>query len=128
MALFSAYEDFCARTLSALRGTWEKLEFVSGLKRDNNQYEHWGLKYTFGPVQANRAMAQAHTDLFQETLETPLPALAMQVEEMGKKDGPQVTPDQYVPEERNGCSKEHFRYVSTALSLLAESRSSHPTA
>lgn len=127
MPLLSAYEDFCERTLGALNGVWKKLEFVSGLKAEKGHYEHWGLKYTYGPVQANRAMAQAHSEAFQKVLETPIPTLDRELKDTGGKDAAE-RPEQYVPEDRNGCAAEHFEYVLKALNLLAASRSNHQAA
>ncbi len=128
MALLSAYEDFCTRTLAAVHGAWKQLEFVSSLKGEKGQYEHWGMKYTYGPVQANRAIAQAHTDLFQKVLETSISTLDGEVEKLDTKGASRITAENHVPENSAACSKEHFRYISTALNLLAESRSSHRAA
>ncbi|HEX6881635.1 MAG TPA: hypothetical protein VF135_14790 [Terriglobales bacterium] len=100
---------------------------MSGLKGKKGQYEHWGMEYTYGRAQANRALAQAHTELFQKVLETPIPELAGELEEAVRKD-PGIAAEQYLPEQLNGCSKDHFHYISVAINLLAESRSSRQVA
>ncbi len=129
MTLFSAYEDFVGRTLGALDSTWEKLVFLAGLRGEKDRYEHWGLEYTHGPKAAHAAIMQAHAEIFQRTLETPIPALSEEFEAAKSKSTPkQSNLDQMIPKKRNGCSPEHFRYVLSALTLLAESRSSRQAA
>lgn len=124
MSLFSAYEDFVRRTLDALKGNWEKLAFVAGLRGTSAEYEHWGLEHTYGPVAAKKAMAQAHSEVFQIVLETPIATLAEEIQSAPEKVGL----ERYVPANLDNSSKEHFRYVLTALSLLAKSRSNHRAA
>ncbi len=119
MTLFSAYEDLVGRTLGAIGSTLEQLSFLAGLRNEKGQYEHWGLEYTHGPKIAREAMKRAHAEVFQKLLETPLPELER---EFKKKAAP-ANLDQMVPVERNGCSPEHFRYVTSALTLLAEAPS-----
>lgn len=128
MTLFSAYEDFVNRTLGPLEGTWERLVFVAGLRGEKDRYEHWGLEYTYGPKAARAAITQAHTEFFQKVMETPITTLHQEFTTELKRTP--VPPDtgRMIPEERNGCSPEHFRYVMSALNLLAESRSNRQAA
>lgn len=129
MTLFSAYEDFVLRTLGALKGPWERLVFVAGLRDPKGRHEHWGLEYTHGPQVAKKAMAQAHTDMFQKVLETPLPELREEFEALARRQTSGVPElEQMIPAERNGCSSEHFRYVRSALTLLAAVPSSRQAA
>ena len=129
MTLFSAYEDFVGRTLGVLEGPWAKLLFISELRGEKGRYEHWGLEYTHGPVNAKKAIAQAHTDMFQGVLETPLPALLEEFQAARVKAGSALADqERMIPIDRNGCSVEHFRYVLTALTLLADSHSNRQAA
>jgi hypothetical protein len=129
MTLFSAYEDFVIRTLGALKGPWERLIFVAGLRGETGYHEHWGLEYTHGPQEAKGAMAQAHTEIFQKVLETPVPELWEESEAVSRKQKSLVQNlDQMVPTDRNGCSSEHFHYIMEALTLLAAARSSRQAA
>ena len=124
MTLLSPYEDFVTRTLGALKGTWARLEFVAGLRGENNQYQHWGMENVHGPKAAQLAIAQAHTYVFQRALETPISELAGEFSVADER--PDF--DRYVPQNLNGCTKEHFQYVTTALTLLADARSSRRVA
>ena len=129
MTLFSAYEDFVNRSVGALEGTLGKLVFVAGLRSVKNEYEHWGLEYTHGAPAAKKAMSQAHSEVFQQVLETPIPQLFEEfLESQEKRVIPSADPERMIPKEKNGCSPEHFRYVLSALTLLAESRSSRRAA
>ena len=124
MTLLSPYEDFVTRTLGALKGAWARLEFVAGLRGENNQYQHWGMENVYGPDAAQLAIAQAHTYVFQSALETPISELAgefpvvPETREFGR----------YLPQNLNGCTKEHFQYLTTALTLLGDARSSRQAA
>lgn len=124
MTLLSAYEDFMTRTLGALNGTWAKLVFVTGLRGEKDRYEHWGLERTHGPKAAKAAIVKAHSDVFQQILETPIPELQREVPAQLTKD---AGTEQMIPTERNGCSPEHFRYLLKALSFL-KSRSNRQAA
>ena len=128
MTLFFAYEDFVNRTLRHLEGTWERLAFVAGLRGEKGRYEHWGLEYTYGPKAASAAMTQAHTELFQKVLETPITTLHQEFPTEPKRTPAPPDTGRMIPEERNGCSPEHFRYVVSALNLLVESRSNRQAA
>jgi hypothetical protein len=121
MALFSAYEDFMKRTLGALDGTWAKLVFVTSLRGEKDHYEHWGLEYTHGPKAARAAVVKAHSEIFQQVLESPIPELQHEVSEE------LTNAEQMIPTQRNGCSPEHFRYLVKALSFL-KSRSNRQVA
>lgn len=112
------------RSLGALKGTWERLEFIAGLRAENGKYEHWGLESVHGKKASLQAIAQAHTNVFQTVLETPISALTAEFSAIdGKADA-----SCFIPKDLNGCTKEHFRYVMTALTLLADARSSHQAA
>jgi hypothetical protein len=124
MTLLSPYEDFVTRTLGALKGTWARLEFIAGLRAENNQYQHWGMENVHGPKASQLAIARAHTNVFQTALETPITELA------GEFVVAVETADysRYIPQDLNGCTKEHFHYVTTALTLLSDARSSRRVA
>ena len=124
MTLLSPYEDFVTRTLGALKGTWARLEFVTGLRGENNGYQHWGMENVYGPKSAQDAIAQAHTYIFQRAMETPISELAGEFPVVHETR----EIDRYLPQNMNGCTKEHFQYLTTALSLLADARSSRRVA
>jgi hypothetical protein len=73
-------------------------------------------------------MAQAHEELFEKILETPLPMLEEEVVAAGPECVSKVTPAMMLPPGSGPSSRYHFRYVLTVLTLLAESRSNHQAA
>jgi hypothetical protein len=73
-------------------------------------------------------MAQAHEELFEKILETPLPMLEEEVVAAGPESVSKVTPEMMLPPGSGSSSRYHFRYVLTVLTLLAESRSNHQAA
>lgn len=119
MTISSAYEDFCARTLQALGGAWERLRYVAGLRGPEGRYQHWGLARTFGDDAVQRALAEAHTALFLEILRTPLRRLDA---EFSAAESPAWS--SYLPAGLEGGTPEHFNSIVSALSALAESRPS----
>lgn len=121
MKISSAYDDFCARTLAALGGVWARLRYVAELRAPGGGYRHWGLVRTFGDHAAQRAVAQAHTELFLEILRTPLRRLAA---DDSPADGLELSA--YLPEDPGGGASEHFSSVVSALAALAEVRRSSP--
>jgi hypothetical protein len=126
MALFSAHDDFVNRSLSPLSSVWERLAYVAGLRTSTGRYEHWGLTQTYGRNEAQRGMAEAHSEVFQQILATPLRELH---QPFSKAVRP-ATREKLVPEDMKGCCREHMEYVVEALTLLsrAESQASHQAA
>jgi hypothetical protein len=115
MALFSAHDDFVSRSLSPLAGVWERLIYVAGLRNSSGRYEHWGLTQTHGRSEAQKAMAQAHSDLFQKTLATPI----QELQPLSRTSNSALR-DKLVPADMKGCSRQHMEYVLEALRLLSE--------
>lgn len=131
MTLLSAFEDLVSRTLSALPGTLEKLEYVAGLKQADGRYTHWGLAKVHGEAAVQEAVAEAHSLLIGEMLRTPLRSLmedaksscaARQrpavpyLEELSKRT------TSLLPSQAGGESTRHFNSVLHALSALARSQ------
>lgn len=125
MTISSAYEDFCARTLTPLSGVWTKLRYVAELRAPEGDYRHWGLARTFGDDASQRALAQAHSELFLEILRTPLRHLADGFSAPERPDW-----SSYLPAHLEGGAPEHFNSVVSALTALAAARPSslHPAA
>lgn len=121
MTISSAYNDFCARTLAALVGAWERLRYVAELRAPDGRYRHWGLSRSFGDAAAQRALAQAHTELFLEVLRMPLRRLA------GEASLPETFDlAAYLPGNLEGGTPEHFNSIVSALQALAEARRQSP--
>lgn len=130
MALFSAAEDFSGRTLAALPGLLAKLRYVSGLRRDDGKYGHWGLARTYGEHAATQAIAGVHRELTLQVLRTPLcelvedamrcaenadTGLSEYIAQLNDESG------RLLPESLAGGSVRHFSTVLQALSGLARS-------
>lgn len=130
MALFSAADDFSRRTLAALPGLLAKLRYVSGLRREDGQYAHWGLARVYGDHVARQAIERIHKELALQVLRTPLRELvqdaiqsagnaetdvAEYVAQLNKELG-RLLPDKFA-----GGSVRHFSTVLQALSGLARS-------
>ena len=116
MPLLNANEDFVTRTLGSLGGLWEKLAYVVGLRTSSGRYEHWGMTQTYGRNTAQKAMREAHSELFQEVLATPI----RELQEQFSGAIPSAAKANYVPENTKGCCPEHMEYVIEALNALSE--------
>jgi hypothetical protein len=130
MALFSAADDFSRRTLAALPGLLAKLQYVSGLRRDDGQYAHWGLARVYGEHAARQAIEGIHKDLTLQVLRTPLRELvedAIQSAENAETDVAEYVAQlnaesgRLLPDKLAGGSVRHFSTVLQALSSLSRS-------
>lgn len=137
--ILSPADDFSSRTLAAVPGLLNKLDYVTGLRSTSGSYEHWGLSRSHGPAAANQTVAGAHADLFLQLLRTPLRELIEEVarmaEERGMKAGEVITSltekgETLIPQSLRGGSQRHFSSVLHSLSALAraQERRHSPTA
>ena len=132
MTYRSASEDVLATTVAALPGAWGKLHYLSGLRTENGEYDHWGLTRLHGKAAVQRAFRDAHRDVFLEILRTPLaPLLEEAMLSAADREMDAVT---YVtqlssrwqallPPDLAGGLEAHFSSVLKALSKLARARS-----
>ena len=125
--LISPAEDF-SKTLSAIAGTLGKLRYLAGLRQGNGEYFHWGMVRRHGEANANRAIAQVHTDLFLVTLRTPIQTLWE--ETMSVAEGHSANLKEYLgelleqresllPAQLEGGAERHFNSVLLGLCSLA---------
>ena len=123
MRLTSALEDFMTRTLAAIPGALRRLEYCSKHRDEKGQYQHWGLHKVFGELQAQRAMAEGHQQMFLETLRTPLAAMLEDAANAGltlaQLQGLRARSNDLMPTDLGGGSALHFRTVLDALGALA---------
>jgi hypothetical protein len=132
MPLFSALEDFMQRSLSVLPTVWEKLQFVSELREDGTTYRHWGLAQKFGEDEAQAALAEAHTGLFNEVVSTKLAELWLAADQASHREELEMAEylqkmrdsETALPGDLQGVAPEHFYFVVTNLHRVARSRSS----
>ena len=124
----SPSEDFAKKTLGAISGTLDKLQYVAGLKQGNGIYFHWGMSRVHGDVSANLAISQAHSVVFLSVLRTPLRVLWAEVDSQARELGTDVRDyvnrlmemeDRLVPAKLQGGAQRHFNSVLLALCSLA---------
>ncbi len=136
MTLLPATEDFVTRSLAALPGRWAKLQYVALLRQDG-AYAHWGMERIYGQAAAQRAIEQAHRDLFLEILRTPIAELWREAvataRERATSEGELVreladSANALVPANFGGGSARHFNSVLLALSALARRSATRPGA
>jgi hypothetical protein len=126
MTFFSADDDFVARTLAAIPGRVARLLYLAGLRNSAGQYEHWGLARAHGELQAQKAIAKAHTDAFLSVLRTPLAKLAMDYESLridelepdGCAGNPLQNAADLVPQDLGGGGGKHFSLIVAVLCSL----------
>ena len=133
MTFLSASEDFLATTLAALPGVWGKLQYLSGLRSEGGTYDHWGLTRLHGEAAVERALGEAHRNVFLKVLQTPLAplleeaALSAAEQELDAASylrGLSQESGKLLPPDLGGGMEAHFSSVLKALSKLAQARSS----
>ena len=72
MTLHSALEDLQETTLRAFAGCLNKLEYLSGLRGKEGNYEHWGFSRVYGDLAARKALARAHRSMLSKVLAMPI--------------------------------------------------------
>lgn len=129
MKILSAFEDFERFSLSALQGTLVKLVYLAGLRNDVGEYTHWGMARAYGQETAKKAMAEAHSRIFNESLCAPLRDLAEQACKTARAQG--ISTEEYirqlaerrerlVPRATRGGSAKHLDAVLLALEKIAQ--------
>jgi hypothetical protein len=129
MTLLSAAEDFTQKTLSAVPTLLGKLKYVSGLRRNDGQYEHWGLIRVYGMQAVQQALEDMHRELVLTVLRMPLRELVADAAQSA--DYEETSVGDYVarlsadahllPDSIGGGSVRHFNTVLQALSNLIRS-------
>ena len=131
MTLQSALDDVLEVTLIAVSGIMAKLDYLSGLRKPQDSYSHWGLARVYGEGAAQQALAEAHRTFFLVILRTSLRTLRDDVELSSREA--QKPADEYVedlrsrlpsllPSDLGGGSARHFNSVLHVLSSLASNQ------
>lgn len=133
MTYLSASEDFLTTTVASLPGAWGKLHYLSGLRTEDGDYDHWGLTRLHGKAAVQRALREAHRDVFLEILRTPLAPLLedamlsaadQELDALSYFSQLSVRWQALLPPDLAGGLEAHFSSVLKALSKLAQARSS----
>jgi len=136
-ARLSPFEDFQARTLSALSGLWAKLLYMAELRSDDGNYQHWGHSRVHGESLSQIALSKAHSELYITLLRSPIRELVEEVETT--KDSLAQSEvmrslatrwKQVIPKNLEGGSPRHFNSIALAVRLVYEQQraSSQPAA
>ena len=136
-ARLSPFEDFQARTLSALSGLWTKLLYMTELRSADGSYRHWGHSRVHGESASQVALARAHSELYIALLRTPIRELVEEIKVTG--DGSEsrelvrkITTgnNRMIPDNLEGGSPRHFNSIALAARLVYETQqaSSHSAA
>jgi len=131
MALHSALEDLHQTTLRAVAGSMRRLEYVAGLRDQQDSYAHWGLCRVYGDLPATRAIAESHRELVSQVLSTPIRKLVEDLDQSSRVAG--VAPGTYLqqlsqniphllPSQPGAGSARHLSSVLRALSSLVRNR------
>ena len=124
----SPFDDFKLRTLSAVKGVWAKLLYMSELRLADGSYDHWGHIRAYGEKRSQEALAQVHSEIYLEVLRTPLRRL---VPENSEEDGVGSEERTFlagksgvkmIPANPKGGSPRHFNSIVLAASLLEADR------
>jgi hypothetical protein len=129
MALLSAYEDFLQRSVALLSSTWEKLEFVASLRREDG-YRHFGMEQRFGTAAAASAIAEVHSLLHEELAATNLQQLWETASEESRNSPKTwktllrgLNHPRALPPDVHGVPVEHLEFVFSSLHQIAEHHS-----
>lgn len=128
MTIKTALEDFVKNTLASLPGYWQKLLYFGELRKEDSDYDHWGMRRRYGTAASTSAMGAAHTDVFLRILRTPLRTLLADVRASATPQN--RSPQEYVeslrdrrneilPKDDGGGNAKHFDLtVRTMESLI----------
>lgn len=121
MKLLGALDDFVNETLAQIPSRLGKLRFIAEM-RNHGRYEHWGMSRTYGDDIAQRAMAEAHADVFEKALTTPVPTLAEEDANPGQESKPLLMYlEDGLPSDLRGSTQRHFKWILRVVELLHRS-------
>lgn len=133
-ARLSPFEDFQARTLSALSGLWTKLLYMTELRSGDGRYRHWGHGRVHGESASQVALARAHSELYIALLRTPIRELVEEIKVTGGGSESRELVRKIsagnkliIPDDLEGGSPRHFNSIALAARLVYETQqaSSH---
>lgn len=122
-------QDFMNRTMNVLQGMWSKLNYIRELRTEEGQYSHWGLARTYGKEATEKMIAGVHSQLYLQTLRTPLRELFSQLEISAIQAGcsrAQLARQLHnarrrlIPKDLQGGAPEHMRSVLVIAELMSK--------
>jgi hypothetical protein len=135
----SPFEDFRLRSLDRLQGLWRRVLYLSSLRSAEGEYDHWGMRRTYGRELANDVLGQAHSNVYIHLLRTPLSELMRDAESCAEETGNSIEKvlqlanhdkDKLIPSRLIGGAPRHFSSVVLAVCALrsAQRASTRPGA
>jgi hypothetical protein len=123
MPLLSASDDFM-KTLTRLPGLFGKICYLSALRNEAGEYEHWGLVRTHGSEAAVESMRTAHKIIFSEVLRSSLRKLCSEIEAAGVQQmhAREELRADAVPPGTGKAPRLHFNAVVEAVLALVEAQ------
>lgn len=132
MALFSVQQDLRDKSLKAVSGGLNRLQYLADLRdRDSATYSHWGLSRVYGTEAASQALAREHRQLVTTLLSAPLANLLEDLQGCSQAAG--LTPAAFLnrlcerktasllPPDSGAGSELHLSSALAALSALLDS-------
>jgi hypothetical protein len=126
-ARLSPFEDFRLRSLDRLQGLWRRVLYLASLRSATGEYDHWGMRRTYGKELANGVLGQAHSSVYIQLLRTPLSELMRDAESCADETGNsfdkilQLTnhdKNKLIPSQLMGGAPRHFSSVVLAACAL----------
>jgi hypothetical protein len=128
MKFRDAFEDFKSRTLAALPGRLQRLEFLSSFRRDDGTYEHWGMEQEYGQEPAGKAIADVHSEAFLDVVSVDVPTIVTDAEKFLCSDGKPFLdqadhpPASVCPSDTAGGSTKHWEFIRLCLLYVQRDR------
>lgn len=135
MELLESLDNFIKRTLAVVPGLWHKLAYLAGLRKQDGEYEHWGLSKRYGNEATRSALRSAHQQVFLEVLRKPVGSLLKKVNEDAQEK--ELPAEEYVeelwisrkpmtPDDLGGGSYRHFEVTLKTLQSLLRRKAARP--
>ena len=130
MQLFSALDDFAARTLGAIPGWFRKLDYLAGLRTPQGRYTHWGMNRMHGDDDTQQAASEAHRRILSQLLQTPIQRLEAEADQASSAQG--LSAEAYleelsengavIPPQAGATAPRHLSSMLLALWSLAQAK------
>ena len=114
--------------MSAFRGLWSKLLYMSELRSREGKYDHWGHIRTHGEKRSQEALSEIHSEIYLDLLRTPLQELMRKSSPERQTDWEESIPQikindpRMLPRDCRGGSPRHFNSIVLAACLLDADR------
>ena len=120
MPLRKPTEDFLRGSIHPLVGKFVRLCYFSEVRDSESEYQHWGLERTYGEAAAKKAMAEAHSlvwaDLMQSTIQDLEVDFRASLDESQRSE---LTHNvRLIPHNDCGALPRHFHFLVQTINQL----------